>query len=273
MTTRTNSSAAILQGTLVPVLRRVTNEKPASSILPLVRTITRDYFSWDQLATRHPLVHLLQPDYYKVFRLANPEAPVYQQNLHLDLGSVEVTHIALRQFVNHCDAAHLQRTDKIIHQFALECHLGSFDFISSIIIRWNGPGNDQRYLLRKTAILQTDDHGVPAFGIMTLKDITPLVSSLKPDNIDITFHPERSDLRCELMRRIKLAQPKSQSHFTAREVEIIRCLSKGMSSKEIASELFISKATVDTHRQNLIHKWEVTNTAALLRKAMEVGCI
>jgi DNA-binding NarL/FixJ family response regulator len=142
-----------------------------------------------------------------------------------------------------------------------------------MIIRWHGPGNDRRFLLRKMAILQADKNGMPSFGIMTLKDITPMVSSVKANNIDITFHPERSDLRCELMRRIRSVQPKRQSHFTVRELEIIKCLSKGMSSKEIAGALFISKATVDTHRQNLIHKWEVTNTAALLKLAMEEGCI
>ncbi len=46
-----------------------------------------------------------------------------------------------------------------------------------------------------------------------------------------------------------------------------------MSSKEIANALCISKATVDTHRQNIIHKWEVTNTAGLMKRAVEGGCI
>jgi DNA-binding NarL/FixJ family response regulator len=99
-----------------------------------------------------------------------------------------------------------------------------------------------------------------------------MVSAIKSNNVDVTFHPDKANLCYELCKRIKAVQPK-QTGITGREKEIVRCLCKGMSSKEIAAALYISKATVDTHRQNLIHKWEVTNTAALLQRAMEEGCI
>jgi DNA-binding NarL/FixJ family response regulator len=107
---------------------------------------------------------------------------------------------------------------------------------------------------------------------MTFKDVTPMISAVKPNNVDITFHPEKANLCYEICRRINKVQP-LRPGITSRERDIVRCLCKGMSSKEIAAALYISKATVDTHRQNLIHKWEVTNTAALLQRAMEEGCI
>jgi DNA-binding CsgD family transcriptional regulator len=273
MTHRSISSTAIHPSTLLPSLKPVSGGSNLPDELPQLRSLTTDYFSWEQLTIRYPLVFLLQPDYYKVFRVTHPETSIYQENLNLDLGPVEVTNTFICQYTVPCDALHIQRTDKIVMQFAQECQLGSFDFISSMIIRWNGPDNDHRYLLRKTAILQSDKNGLPLYGIMTLKDITPMVSSVKPYNMDITFHPERADLRCELFRRIKAVQPRRQFNLTTRELEIIKCLSLGLSSKEIASMLFISKATVDTHRQNLIHKWEVTNTAALLKLAMMEGWI
>lgn len=229
-------------------------------------------FSWEQLTSAHPLVYLVQPDYYQVFRFSSPDFPVYQENVH---SAPEQTGIEFDQILTSIepeDLRHLHRIDKVLCQFSLDCRLRPFDYICSIMVRWNSCIGDQRYMIRKTTILKSDDSGIPTHLIVTYKDVSSLVSSIKSNNVDITFNPDRADLCIELSRRIKNVQPKLAG-ITNREKEILLCLFKGMSSKEIGSSLFISKATVDTHRQNLIHKWEVTNTAALLKKAMEVGCI
>lgn len=42
--------------------------------------------------------------------------------------------------------------------------------------------------------------------------------------------------------------------FTKRELEILSHISEGLSSKQIANRLFISKNTVDTHRRNILKK-------------------
>ncbi len=54
---------------------------------------------------------------------------------------------------------------------------------------------------------------------------------------------------------------------------IVQCIGKGMSSKEIASSLFISVATVNTHRQNMLRKCEVSNTTALIEKCKELDLL
>jgi PAS domain S-box-containing protein len=52
--------------------------------------------------------------------------------------------------------------------------------------------------------------------------------------------------------------------LTAREKEILRCLAEGMSTKKIASKLFIAPVTVRNHVQNLLHKLDVhTKLAAV----------
>lgn len=53
-----------------------------------------------------------------------------------------------------------------------------------------------------------------------------------------------------------------------REREILRCIVKGATSKEIAAELDISKLTVDTHRKNIQHKLGVNNTVELIKIGM-----
>lgn len=53
--------------------------------------------------------------------------------------------------------------------------------------------------------------------------------------------------------------------LTAREKEILRCLSQGLSTNAIARKLFISPVTVRNHIQNLLHKLDVhTKLAAVV---------
>jgi len=50
---------------------------------------------------------------------------------------------------------------------------------------------------------------------------------------------------------------------TRREKEVLLLVGKGLSSKEIAQTLFISKKTVDVHRDRLMKKLGATNAASL----------
>lgn len=51
--------------------------------------------------------------------------------------------------------------------------------------------------------------------------------------------------------------------LSEREKEIIACIAKGMSNKEIAEELFISVHTVTTHRRNIVSKLQIRSSAGL----------
>ncbi|MGV9002672.1 response regulator [Flavobacterium sp.] len=57
--------------------------------------------------------------------------------------------------------------------------------------------------------------------------------------------------------------------LTIREKEILTLIVREFITEEIASKLFISKKTVETHRSNLIQKLGVKNVAGLVRVAME----
>lgn len=61
----------------------------------------------------------------------------------------------------------------------------------------------------------------------------------------------------------------SEKHLTKRELEIIGEISNGLTNSEIATKLFLSSVTVDTHRKNILAKLGLKNTAALVRYAME----
>lgn len=61
--------------------------------------------------------------------------------------------------------------------------------------------------------------------------------------------------------------------LTRRETEVLQLISEGLTNKEIADRLFVSQSTVDSHRKNLLHKFGVLNTAALIAQAVKSGKI
>ncbi len=56
--------------------------------------------------------------------------------------------------------------------------------------------------------------------------------------------------------------------LSERETEILKLVALGLSSAEIGRQLFISPRTVDTHRNNIIHKLEVPGIAGLVQFAV-----
>ena len=52
--------------------------------------------------------------------------------------------------------------------------------------------------------------------------------------------------------------------LSKREMEIISHLAQGLSSEEVAAEMFLSRHTVDTHRRNIHAKTDTRNTIELL---------
>jgi DNA-binding NarL/FixJ family response regulator len=61
--------------------------------------------------------------------------------------------------------------------------------------------------------------------------------------------------------------------LTAREREILRLLTEGRSSKEIAGEISVSPKTVETHRANIMRKLDIHNIADLVRYAIARGIV
>ncbi len=64
--------------------------------------------------------------------------------------------------------------------------------------------------------------------------------------------------------------PKEFKEFrlSEREIEIIELIAEGVTSKEIASRLFISEHTVKTHRKNIFQKTNVSDSDQLISWAM-----
>jgi DNA-binding NarL/FixJ family response regulator len=66
---------------------------------------------------------------------------------------------------------------------------------------------------------------------------------------------------------------KRPTGLTSREVEILQLVAEGKANKQTAAELGISIKTVEKHRQNLMGKLDIHDTAGLTRYAIAAGII
>lgn len=57
--------------------------------------------------------------------------------------------------------------------------------------------------------------------------------------------------------------------LSEREIEVLQLISEGYTNMEIADKLFLSKRTVEGHRQSLINKVKVKNSAELIKFAVQ----
>lgn len=85
----------------------------------------------------------------------------------------------------------------------------------------------------------------------------------------IYFDPQIAPQAMEAIK-IKKSDAAGKLVLTPREKEILKLLADNCSSSEIAERLYISKRTVDFHRANLLLKFDVKNSVALVKKAIEL---
>lgn len=77
----------------------------------------------------------------------------------------------------------------------------------------------------------------------------------------------------EIIARPGVNELKQMPQLTRREKEILQLISDGKTTVGIAEELSLSPLTVETHRRNLLQKFEVKNVAALIKTAAQQGLL
>ena len=61
--------------------------------------------------------------------------------------------------------------------------------------------------------------------------------------------------------------------LTRRERDVLELIAEGLTNKKIAAKLFVDVTTVDSHRKNMLAKYGVSNTSALIKLAICEGLI
>lgn len=59
--------------------------------------------------------------------------------------------------------------------------------------------------------------------------------------------------------------------LSKREKEVLKCIASGLTDKQIGMKLYISETTAKTHRNKILHKLNLKNTASLVAFAVQCG--
>ena len=63
------------------------------------------------------------------------------------------------------------------------------------------------------------------------------------------------------------------SNPSVREIEIVSLIAQGISTKEIANQLFLSTHTVYTHRKNIMKKLRINSASEMILYALQAGIV
>jgi len=118
--------------------------------------------------------------------------------------------------------------------------------------------------------IETNKMGFPKFTLVNITDVTELK---KDDNVDLVISRKDKD---GIYRAIysKVFNDTANSYsFSHRELEILTCIAKGKTSKQIAGELNLSIHTINSHRKNMLEKSKLNNTTELIQIAIKKNMI
>lgn len=124
-------------------------------------------------------------------------------------------------------------------------------------------------LLQQTVVVEIDQEGNPLADIGIVSDITPYKKDPSISLFLSQYDPQAGFITMS-------NQPEKQvkkDRISDRELEILKLLMQGFSSKKIADELSISVNTVRNHRQNLLEKTKTKNIAELVSFALSNSLI
>ncbi|MFZ9848743.1 MAG: response regulator [Flavobacteriales bacterium] len=76
-----------------------------------------------------------------------------------------------------------------------------------------------------------------------------------------------------MINNMGVVENDSENELTPRELEVLKLVSEGKITKEIANQLSVSTRTIETHRVNMMKKLGVQNSAELIKKAAKMNLI
>lgn len=103
-----------------------------------------------------------------------------------------------------------------------------------------------------------------------LKDASPeiIIEAIR------TVHAGEQYIQASISKRLvsNIISPEKKQ-LTKREKEVLKLITEELTNQQIADQLFLSLRTVENHRNNLLQKLDVKNTAGLVKVAIQEGLV
>lgn len=197
----------------------------------------------------------------------------------LGLKPEEVTLEKLIDLIHPGDLSFFLRCEDIVAYFLKNCISPEkvVKYKICYCLRERQKDGSYRLFLLQTVTMKTTDEGalLKVFGSHTDISHITKVNNQRLSLIGLDGEPSYMDIDVFTDNAIENYKPyiplKDNSPFTNRELEILQLIGLGLSTSQIADELFISKETVNTHRKNILRKSNAKNTIELIVESVRNG--
>ena len=118
-------------------------------------------------------------------------------------------------------------------------------------------------------------------AVRTVRPTVPIIMMAGPDDehrtaswiragVEEVVRPDAAGQAAEAVQRaLDVRQPLSR--LSPRQIEVLRLITEGLTSREIASRLQLSEKTVETHRSAVAQRLGIRDVAGLVRYSARVG--
>lgn len=125
--------------------------------------------------------------------------------------------------------------------------------------------------LQAFALLHETHPGIPFIVVTGAFNEVVVIESLKAGVEDCVIKDRLERLAPAIRTAIAVREPLKR--LTPRQVEVLRLIVSGLSTKDVARSLGVSVKTVETHRATLMRRLGIRDLPALVRYAIRVGLI
>lgn len=123
---------------------------------------------------------------------------------------------------------------------------------------------EYRWFIHQLSILDTDEHNAPVLALKLLMEIEGIKQN-KELNLVLALRDEKG--RYHTVQEHVYPVQGAGAPFSKRELEVLKLITAGKTSKEIAAILHISEHTVNNHRKNILRKKEAGSGQELVQGA------
>ena len=146
------------------------------------------------------------------------------------------------------------------------------DFRHTSCMKFKNIYNEFIWFMVDKSMIQVDQNGFPIRALLTCTNI----NAFKKDET-LYYNILKKDMnnvyQSVWQGYIYEKKEKLEEELTKREIEIVQLIAEGFTNAQIGEKLFISLATVQTHRKNILKKTQCKGTAELTRLAFSRGMI
>lgn len=213
-------------------------------------------------------VEFTKPDFLAILDAKSLAPIIFERNYNLTFGEDKAGCVQdIIDGIEELQKSKIIAADKKVIEFVQENDVEPLK--CTYYLRFNSEISDTGIsgLMRHVTILSKDELGLPHIVAVSFFDVGYFNGHQDFLQVDIKNYIDGSNrLDTNVLNLKKELEEifKPKICLTKREKQILKLISNGSTSAQIAERLNISIATVNTHRQNLIKKNNVNSTTALL---------